>query len=63
MTDEELRTAATTLRVKAEAVGPMRADWDLIFDIEGILAGRETLLSRETVEAMISSKTKAGIEP
>lgn len=53
MTQEEL---IKRLRVEASKVGPLHADWDLIFDLEAIGRGGETLLSRDAVIAMANAR-------
>lgn len=41
------------LRSRAEPVGPLHSAWDLIFDLEAVVEGRETLL-RKTPEEIIA---------
>lgn len=50
MTPSEIRTAVDKLRLAAETVGGMHSNWDLIFDAEALLAGKQTLLSRDVIE-------------
>lgn len=39
-------------RIEAEPYGTLHANWDLIFDGEALLAGRETFLPRATLMEM-----------
>jgi hypothetical protein len=57
MSDSEIAAAVAQLRSRAQAVGPLHADWDLIFDAEAILAGKPSLLQRATVEQMLGERT------
>jgi hypothetical protein len=41
---DELLLLTERLRVRAVSAGPLHSFWDLIFDIEGFLAGKPTLL-------------------
>jgi len=40
----KLETAIKLLRAVAEPVGPIHGAWDVIFDMEALLKGRQTLL-------------------
>lgn len=46
-TDERLRAAVSRARKRAQAVGPLHADWDYISDGECLLAGEPTLMRGE----------------
>jgi hypothetical protein len=53
MTDEEMRVAIAGLRKTAVKGGTMHTLWDLIADAEALLAGQESVLSREDVVRLI----------
>lgn len=40
---EELQNAISNARKRASKVGALHADWDVIFDAEALIAGKETL--------------------
>jgi hypothetical protein len=46
----ELRRLVNELRQRAQAVGPLHAYWDIIFDIEAFLDGRPTIISKSAEE-------------
>lgn len=50
MTDDEIKAAIRIMRTKAQPAGTMHGSWDLIFDAEALLTGRETLLKRDVIE-------------
>jgi hypothetical protein len=58
MTDEELRDASIIMRQRAQRVGPMHAFWDTILDIEMMLAGMPTQVSRDVLVAQAEEALK-----
>ena len=46
MTDDELRDALLILTQRATRNGSMDPLWDLVFELEALLLGRPTLVSR-----------------
>lgn len=56
MTDEEMLQAAKALRVVASSVGSMHAYWDIIFDAEAIVNGKQSMLPRAAVEKMLAAE-------
>ena len=53
MTDDEIRAAAVSMRKRAVLVGMQSSLWDVIFDCEALLEGRQTLVPRDVIENMI----------
>ncbi len=49
MTDAELKDAAAIMRQRAARVGPQHAFWEIIMDVEALLAGLPTEMSREVI--------------
>jgi len=45
--------AVEILRAVAQRTGPQHASWDVIFDAEAMLAGRETVMPRHEVVAAV----------
>lgn len=44
-TEDRLRAAIAAAKPRVQAVGPMHSDWDVIFDGECLLQGKQTFLS------------------
>jgi len=47
---QQLICLVAEMRAVASRVGSMHSFWDDIFDIEGFLAGRETIVSKTSAE-------------
>jgi hypothetical protein len=62
MSDADLARIAERLRTTARSAGPMHAYWDLIADVEALLAGRPAILERPALEAALIDTLVAEIE-
>jgi hypothetical protein len=53
MSEDEIavRRLLPQVRAKAQEIGTMHGAWDLIFDAEALIAGKETLLKHDSREA------------
>lgn len=54
MTNADLREVALAMRRDAVKVGTLSGLWDVIFDVEALVAGKPTLATRAEIERMAS---------